>query len=215
MFECSIQCFLVLRLRTSDFCHLQNQALPRSAIPCVTEKKKKNAITQGLVRDSIQIWTKYLWIIAVNLRQTLFKTNKRFLYYRTFPSNSWTPLLCMYVCMYVCSPLKPLDRLNLNFIWSLLGAGKRKFVQMVQVTWPRWQPCPYLVKNIKILLWNQKTNDLETWCATSGVQVLPSLFKWWPWVDLDLFYGTARSNLIPYAFVWEKGKTNDFQKLLW
>ena len=30
-------------------------------------------------------------------------------------------------------------------------------------------------------------------------------FKWWPWIDLDLFYGT-----IPYAFVWVKGKPMDF-----
>ena len=27
---------------------------------------------------------------------------------------------------------------------------------------------------------------------------------------LTLTYFTARSNLIPYAFVWEKGKTIDF-----
>ena len=27
-------------------------------------------------------------------------------------------------------------------------------------------------------------------------------------------YFTARSDLIPYAFVWEKGKIMDFQKLL-
>ena len=32
---------------------------------------------------------------------------------------------------------------------------------------------------------------------------------------LNLTYFTARSNLVPYAFVWEKGKTVDFfQKLL-
>ena len=33
---------------------------------------------------------------------------------------------------------------------------------------------------------------------------------------LTLTYFTARSNLVPYAFVWEKGKTMDFffQKLL-
>ena len=30
------------------------------------------------------------------------------------------------------------------------------------------------------------------------------------WFDLDLF--TARSNLVPYAFVWEKGKTMDFSE---
>ena len=31
---------------------------------------------------------------------------------------------------------------------------------------------------------------------------------------LTLTYFTARSNLVPYAFVWEKGKTMIFQKLL-
>ena len=47
---------------------------------------------------------------------------------------------CMYLCMYVCVcqhfqmsfPLKPLGRLKPNFIWSLLGTGERK---LVQVTW--------------------------------------------------------------------------------
>ena len=34
--------------------------------------------------------------------------------------------------------------------------------------------------------------------------VLPKLFKLWPWVDHDPF--TPRSNLVTYAFVWEKVK---------
>ena len=25
-----------------------------------------------------------------------------------------------------------------------------------------------------------------------GCRVLPNLFKWWPWVDLDLFYGKVK-----------------------
>ena len=29
---------------------------------------------------------------------------------------------------------------------------------------------------------------------------------------LTLTYFTARSNLVPYAFVWEKGKTKDFSE---
>ena len=33
-----------------------------------------------------------------------------------------------------------------NFMWSLLGKGVRKFIWMVQVTWLRWQPIPYMVK---------------------------------------------------------------------
>ena len=48
---------------------------------------------------------------------------------------------------------------------------------------------PIYGKNLKNLLRNQKAYDLETWSVASGVQVLPNLFKWWPWVDLDLFYG--------------------------
>ena len=47
-------------------------------------------------------------------------------------------------------------------------------------------------KNFKNLLWNQKADDLESWCATSGARVLPSLLKWSPWVDLDLFYGKVK-----------------------
>ena len=32
--------------------------------------------------------------------------------------------------------------------------------------------------------------------------------------ELTLAYFTARSNLIPYAFVWEKGKTMDFSETI-
>ena len=61
-----------------------------------------------------------------------------------------------------------------------------------------------MVKTLKnLLLRNQKADNLETWYAASGAQVLPSLFKF-----------TARSNLVPYAFVWEKGKTMDFSETI-
>ena len=43
-----------------------------------------------------------------------------------------------------------------------------------------------------LLLRNQNVNDLESWYAASGAQVLPSLFKWWPWVDLDLIWTSQR-----------------------
>ena len=36
---------------------------------------------------------------------------------------------------------------------------------------------PIYGKNLKNLLWNQKADDLESWYAASGTQVLPSLFK--------------------------------------
>ena len=153
---------------------------------------------------------------------------------------------------------RPLGRLKQNFMWSLLGTGERTFVQMVQVTWPRWPPYPYMVKTLNtLLLRNGKAGDLETWFAASDAWVLPSLFKWWhlmvsygkkvkqwifrnccslwyqswqyqltKWVPeyyqvysnddpgVTLTYFTARSALVPYAFVWEKGKTVDFSETI-
>ena len=67
------------------------------------------------------------------------------------------------------------------------GIGEWKLVQMVQVTWPRWLPCPNMVKTWKILLYNQKADDLESLYAASSAQVLLNFYIWWPWVDLDLF----------------------------
>ena len=63
--------------------------------------------------------------------------------------------VCVCVCVYVCqhfqtsSPQKPLGQSKSNFIWSLNGMGERKFIQLVQVTWPRWPPCPNMVKTFK------------------------------------------------------------------
>ena len=89
--------------------------------------------------------------------------------------------------------------------------GEPKFVQTFLVTWPRWPPWPYMAKNLKILfLWNQKADDLETWYVASGAGVLPTLFNDGP--GLTLTYFMARSNLVPYAFVWEKDKTVDFSE---
>ena len=54
---------------------------------------------------------------------------------------------------------------------------------------------PIYVKNMKrkiLLLWNQKADDLESLYAASGTRVLPSLFKSWSWVDLDLFYDKVK-----------------------
>ena len=50
---------------------------------------------------------------------------------------------------------------------------------------------PIYGKNLK-KSFHQKADDLETWYAASGARVLPSLFKWCPWVDLDLFYGKVK-----------------------
>ena len=99
-------------------------------------------------------------------------------------------------CM-ACSFIKLLFLKNrqANYIWIIHGMGERKFVQMVQLTWPRWPPCPYMVTTLKNFpLWNQMADDLESWYTASGTRVLPSLFKWCP--GLTLTYFTARSNLI-------------------
>ena len=76
-------------------------------------------------------------------------------------------------------------------MWSFHWMGERKFDQTVWITWPRWPP--HHGKSSKgHLLWNQNVDDLESWYAALGTQVLPSLFKWWPWDDLDLFHGNVK-----------------------
>ena len=61
----------------------------------------------------------------------------------------------------------------------------------------------YMVKYLKnLLLQNQKADDLESWYVASGARVLPSLFKWWPYVDLDLFYGKVKFG--PLCFLYGK-----------
>ena len=71
---------------------------------------------------------------------------------------------------------------------------------------------PIYGKKLKNLLWNQKTDDLEIWYAALGARVLPNLFQWWLWVDLDLFYGKVKFG--PLCFVWEKGKTMGFSETI-
>ena len=70
----------------------------------------------------------------------------------------------------------------------------------------------YMVKTLNnLLLWNQKACDLETWYVASGARVLPSSNDD---PGLTLTYFTGRSNLVPYAFLWEKGKTMDFSETI-
>ena len=87
---------------------------------------------------------------------------------------------------------KPLGQSKPDFMWSLHGSGERKFVRGSWVTWPRWPPCPYMVKALQKPSLEPKGQ--WPWFVALGPWLHQSLFKWWPWVDLDLFY----------AFVWEK-----------
>ena len=68
-----------------------------------------------------------------------------------------------------------------------------KHLSMFRVTWPRWLPGPYMIKPFKnLLLRNQEADNIETWYTASGTQVLPNLFKWWHWIDLDHFYDMVK-----------------------
>ena len=51
---------------------------------------------------------------------------------------------------------------------------------------------PIYGKNLFLSSPEPKAHGLETWCASSGARVLPSLLKLWPWIDLDLFYGKVK-----------------------
>ena len=91
--------------------------------------------------------------------------------------------------------------------------GEQKLVQMVQVTWPRWPPCPYTVKTIKIFFSSTKKPMTLKLDMQHGVleyyQVCSNDAP-----GLTLTYFTARSNLVPYAFVWEKVQTMDFSETI-
>ena len=79
--------------------------------------------------------------------------------------------------------------------------------------WPMWPPCPYMVKTFKELFSGIKRP------MTLNVDLLHRVLEYYQVCSNDdpgltLTYFTARSNLVPYAFVWEKGKTMDFAETI-
>ena len=63
-----------------------------------------------------------------------------------------------------------------------------------------------MVKTLKnLLLQNQKTDDLALGMQYRVLEYYQVCSNDDP--GLTLTYFTARSNLVPYAFVWKKGKT--------
>ena len=56
----------------------------------------------------------------------------------------------------------------------------------------------------KNLLWSQKADDLESWYVNRVLEYYQVCSNDDP--GLTLTYFTARSNLDPYALVWERGK---------
>ena len=71
---------------------------------------------------------------------------------------------------------------------------------------------PIYSKTLKNLLQNQKVNDLETGMQHRVLEYYQVCSNDDP--GLILTYFTARSNLVPYAFVWDKGKTMDFSETI-
>ena len=60
-----------------------------------------------------------------------------------------------------------------------------------------------------LLLRNRTANDLETWYAALVAPALSSLFKWWPLVDLDLFYGTVKCSYLGFC-MWKRWNSGFF-----
>ena len=71
---------------------------------------------------------------------------------------------------------------------------------MMLVTWPRWQPCPYMVKTLQKSSSPEQMADFhETWYVASGTPAHSSLFKWWPLSDLDLFYSKVKFGYLGFS----------------
>ena len=68
-----------------------------------------------------------------------------------------------------------------------------------------------MVKTLKnLLLQNQKADDLELHMQHWVLEYYQVCSNNDP--GLTFTYFTTRSNLVPYAFVWEKGKTMEFSE---
>ena len=107
-----------------------------------------------------------------------------------------------------------------NQIKKRRGASLRSLICW-RASWShdqRWPPRPYMVKTLQknLLLWIWQADFHETWYVASGTQAHHSLFKWWPWVYLDLFYGQGQIWLLG-LFHSKKWKLLIFQNIcsLW
>ena len=91
------------------------------------------------------------------------------------------------------SPLKPLSQFCSNFIWSHLRVGKQKIAKIVGVSWPRWPPCPYMIKTFKnLLLQNRECLGAKSLHKSSGTRGLPKLLKEFSYVDIWPFCGRVK-----------------------
>ena len=52
-----------------------------------------------------------------------------------------------------------------------------------------------------LFLRHQEIDDLQTWHTASGMRTVQSLFKWWSWVELDIFYSKVNFALSCFCMV--------------
>ena len=89
--------------------------------------------------------------------------------------------------------LEPLGQFCSNFIWSLLRLREWKIAKRVAVRWPRWLPCPYMVKTFKnLLLQNRGWLGAESLHKSSGTGDLPKLLKEISYIDFWPFYSKVK-----------------------
>ena len=99
-------------------------------------------------------------------------------------------------------PVKILQHLKLNCEWSHRGMSGWKFVQMFQVTRPRWLPGSYVLKTLKNALY--RTKRLIT--LKLGIQHRAlKYFLFGTGLTLTIFM--TWSDLFPNAFAWVKAYT--------
>ena len=108
-------------------------------------------------------------------------------------------------------------------LWSCganfaLRVGKWKIAKMVTVRWPRWLPCPYMIKTFKTLhLQNWGCLGAESLQESSGMGGLPKLLKELSYVDVWPFYGKVKfaSLCICVSLIHLNGKiVENFKRLL-
>ena len=80
---------------------------------------------------------------------------------------------------------------NKKAIWNQTsyGAYLGNYNSMVQVTWPKWLPCSYMVKILNIpLLQSQMVNDLGNLVSSIGhwntIKLVQMMTLGWPWLIL-------------------------------
>ena len=103
--------------------------------------------------------------------------------------------------------LKLLGRLKPNFLWRLHGMGEQVWSNCHMT---KMAAMPMYGKTLKKSS-SQGPKGWWPWKLVCGIgySSTTKIFKWWPWDDLDLFYGTVKFGPLCFC-MGEKSKTMDF-----